>query len=128
MDLAGETLGQYQIIEELGKGGMATVYKAYQPNLQRYVAIKVLSPALAEDLDLVKRFLREARLRCVSFRGQGLFQAGSRLRLTRRVSLPLVPHRFQRWFFRKVEPALREGPLLRVMGTLQARVAPGGQG
>ena len=61
MDLVGETLGHYQIIEELGKGGMATVYKAYQSNLQRHVAIKVLSPALAEDLDLVKRFLREAR-------------------------------------------------------------------
>jgi len=61
MDLVGQNLGQFQIIEELGKGGMATVYKAYQPNLRRYVAIKVLLPTLAEDLDLVKRFLREAR-------------------------------------------------------------------
>ena len=61
MDLVGQNLGQFQVIEELGKGGMATVYKAYQPSLQRYVAIKVLSPTLAEDLDLVKRFLREAR-------------------------------------------------------------------
>jgi len=60
MDLVGETLGKFQVTEQLGKGGMATVYKAYQPNLQRYVAIKVLSPALAEDMDLVKRFLREA--------------------------------------------------------------------
>ena len=61
MDLVGKTLGQFQIIEELGKGGMATVYKAYQPNLQRHVAIKVLSPKLTDDIDLVKRFLREAR-------------------------------------------------------------------
>ena len=61
MDLIGKTLGQFQIIEELGKGGMATVYKAYQPNLQRHVAIKVLSPKLADDMNLVKRFLREAR-------------------------------------------------------------------
>ena len=61
MDLVGKTLGQYQIVEVLGKGGMATVYKAYQANLRRYVAIKVLSPALADDMDLVKRFLREAQ-------------------------------------------------------------------
>ena len=61
MDLVGETLGQFQIIEELGKGGMAVVYKAYQANLQRHVAIKVLSPKLTDDVDLVKRFLREAR-------------------------------------------------------------------
>lgn len=61
MSLVGKMLGQFQITDELGKGGMATVYKAYQASLQRYVAIKVLLPALAEDLDLVKRFLREAR-------------------------------------------------------------------
>ncbi|MBN1582717.1 MAG: protein kinase [Anaerolineae bacterium] len=61
MDLVGQTLGQFEITQELGKGGMATVYKAYQPSLHRDVAIKVLSPALAEDMDLVKRFLREAQ-------------------------------------------------------------------
>ena len=61
MDLVGRTLGQYEIIEPLGKGGMATVYKAYQSSLQRHVALKVLSPALAEDPDLVRRFLREAQ-------------------------------------------------------------------
>ena len=44
MDLIDSSLGQYQIVEQVGKGGMATVYKAYQSNLQRYVAIKVLSP------------------------------------------------------------------------------------
>ena len=61
MDLVDRTLGQYQIVAQVGKGGMATVYKAYQTSLQRYVALKVLSPRLADDLDLVKRFLREAR-------------------------------------------------------------------
>lgn len=61
MDLIGKTLGKYEIVEELGKGGMATVYKAYQTHLQRHVAIKVLLPSLAEDIELVKRFLREAR-------------------------------------------------------------------
>jgi serine/threonine protein kinase len=61
MELVGRTLGQFQIVAQIGKGGMAAVYRAYQTNLQRYVALKVLSPRLADDLELVKRFLREAR-------------------------------------------------------------------
>ncbi len=61
MELVDRTLGQFQIVEQVGKGGMATVYRAYQTNLQRYVALKVLSPRLADDLELVERFLREAR-------------------------------------------------------------------
>jgi serine/threonine protein kinase len=61
MNLVGTTLGQFQIVEELGKGGMATVYKAYQASLHRHVALKVLLPALAQDMDVVKRFLREAQ-------------------------------------------------------------------
>ena len=40
--LVGHTLGAYQLVERLGQGGMATVYKAYEPALDRYVAIKVL--------------------------------------------------------------------------------------
>ncbi len=61
IDLVGKNLGQYQIIEEIGSGGMATVYKAYQPGLDRFVAIKVLPPqhAMAEGYE--QRFFREAR-------------------------------------------------------------------
>ena len=57
---AGETIGKYRIIERLGRGGMADVYKAYQPGLDRYVAIKVLHSFLAEEEDFVGRFEREA--------------------------------------------------------------------
>jgi predicted Ser/Thr protein kinase len=61
MDLSGRTLGNYQIIQEIGRGGMAVVYRAYQPSLNRYVAIKVLPPTLAFDQEFVARFLREAQ-------------------------------------------------------------------
>jgi len=59
--LAGQTLGAYRIIEQIGRGGMATVYKAYEPALDRYVAIKVLPQYFAHDLDFVTRFEREAK-------------------------------------------------------------------
>ena len=54
-------LGHYEIVSELGRGGMGVVWKGYEPALTRYVAIKELSPALAHDSMLVERFLREAR-------------------------------------------------------------------
>ncbi len=59
--LSGHVLGQYRLVERLGRGGMATVYKAYQPSLDRYVAVKVLSPFLAQNSDFVARFQREAQ-------------------------------------------------------------------
>ncbi len=60
-DLIGQTVGKYRIVARLGRGGMAEVYKAYQPGLDRYVAIKVLHSYLAEDPDFIGRFEREAR-------------------------------------------------------------------
>lgn len=60
-NLAGCTLGKYRLIEKIGQGGMAQVYKAFQPDLDRYVAIKVLHPHLTGDEDFAARFRREAR-------------------------------------------------------------------
>jgi serine/threonine protein kinase len=59
---AGEMVGPYRIIGQLGQGGMATVFKAYHAALDRYVAIKVLHPAFLEDPSFLTRFQREARL------------------------------------------------------------------
>lgn len=61
MELTGEHLSNYKIIGKLGKGGMATVYKAHELSLNRVVALKVLSPQLSEDKDYIKRFQREAQ-------------------------------------------------------------------
>ncbi len=58
----GENVGPYRIIEQLGQGGMATVYKAYHAALDRYVALKVLHPDLSDDPTFAARFQREARL------------------------------------------------------------------
>jgi len=59
--LIGQTLGQYQIVEQLGKGGMATVFKAYQPALDRYVAVKILPAYYAHEEGFSERFVREAK-------------------------------------------------------------------
>lgn len=58
----GEYIGPYRIIEPLGQGGMATVFKAYHAMLDRYVAIKALHPAFKEDPSFLTRFEREARI------------------------------------------------------------------
>ena len=58
----GENIGPYRIIEQLGQGGMATVYKAYHASLDRYVALKVLHPAFHQDQTFTARFQREARV------------------------------------------------------------------
>ncbi len=59
--LTGKTIGKYQILNKLGSGGMAEVYKGYQENLDRYVAIKFMHAFLSEDQDFLHRFKREAR-------------------------------------------------------------------
>ncbi len=58
----GENVGPYRIMEQLGQGGMATVYKAYHASLDRYVALKVLHPAFHQDQTFTLRFQREARV------------------------------------------------------------------
>ena len=59
--LIGGTLGRYRIEGLLGRGGMATVYRALDPVFDRTVAIKVLSPQLAREAQFTERFQREAR-------------------------------------------------------------------
>lgn len=59
--IIGKSLGQFRIVERIGAGGMAAVFKAYQPTLDRYVAVKVLPAYHARDPVFVKRFEQEAR-------------------------------------------------------------------
>ena len=58
---AGLTIGPYRLVAPAGRGGMAEVWRAYHPRLERYVAIKFLSPRFAGDPTYLDRFLREAR-------------------------------------------------------------------
>lgn len=58
--LVGRQVGRYQIQEEIGRGGMARVYKARDTLLQRTVALKILAPQLAVDPEFARRFEREA--------------------------------------------------------------------
>lgn len=58
----GQQVGPYQIIGQMGHGGMATIYKAYHARLDRPVAIKVMHQAFLEDQSFLARFEREARI------------------------------------------------------------------
>jgi serine/threonine protein kinase len=60
--LIGTTLGQYTILEEAGRGGMATVYLAKQTTMNRNVAIKVLPPHFLHDPSFLERFKREVEV------------------------------------------------------------------
>lgn len=57
----GQEIGRYKIVERLGQGGMAEVFKGYQAHLDRFVAIKVMHPNLVAEKGFIKRFQREAR-------------------------------------------------------------------
>lgn len=58
--LIGKTLGKYRLVARLGRGGMAEVYKAFQPGMNRYVSVKVLHTHMVDDKSFVGRFEREA--------------------------------------------------------------------
>jgi|GEM_PF-910848 len=59
--MIGQTLGSYRIVEQIGAGGMATVFKAYDPGTDRYVAIKTLPQQYSNDPQFAARFEIEAR-------------------------------------------------------------------
>ena len=61
-DLVGRALGPYELIDRIGAGGMATVYRGVHRALGQPRAIKILSPALAADENLVERFMSEAKI------------------------------------------------------------------
>ena len=58
---AGTRLGPYEIAAQIGKGGMGEVYRAFDSNLGRHVAIKILPGAFAHDFERIARFEREAK-------------------------------------------------------------------
>ncbi|MBN1876697.1 MAG: serine/threonine protein kinase, partial [Anaerolineae bacterium] len=60
-DLIGQHIGQYEILEKIGQGGMAEVYKGIHSALRRHVAIKLMGQSLQNDPTLNQRFLREAQ-------------------------------------------------------------------
>lgn len=61
-ELQGRTVGQYQLIEIIDQTGAALVYKGFQPNMNRYVAVKLLKPGVARDPAIVQRFIQQGEL------------------------------------------------------------------
>lgn len=59
--LLGTKLGSYEVVEAIGEGGMARIYKAYHAELELHRAIKVIDWGLQEDPDITERFRREAK-------------------------------------------------------------------
>jgi serine/threonine-protein kinase len=60
--LIGRRFGQYEILAVLGEGGMATVYRARQLNVERFVALKVMLTRIAKNVDLMQRFRSEVKI------------------------------------------------------------------
>jgi serine/threonine protein kinase len=67
----GQFFGEYEVVEEIGRGGMSIIYKAKHPNLPKFVAIKVLSKYYSEDPAFLERFKKEAKI-LSSFRHQNI--------------------------------------------------------
>jgi serine/threonine protein kinase len=61
-NLTGQSLGQYELRDLLGAGGMGAVYRGYQANLRREVAVKVLPSNFAQQSGYIERFNREAEV------------------------------------------------------------------
>src|SRR5262245_54074883 len=59
--MIGKTLGHYRVVEQIGLGGMATVYKAFDPDTDRYIALKILPEHYSKDPTFQERFRREAK-------------------------------------------------------------------
>ena len=60
--LIGRTVGRYRILEQIGQGGMSSVFRAEELTTSRTVAIKILSPYLAHEIQFQARFEREIKL------------------------------------------------------------------
>lgn len=60
--LLGQYLGQYEIVEVLGAGGMGSVYRATQRTLNRTVAVKVMLPQMAQEPGFIERFIVKPKL------------------------------------------------------------------
>ena len=59
--MIGQVIGTYKILEKIGAGGMGVVYKGLDTGLDRFVAIKVLTPEFAQNPELIERFRSEAK-------------------------------------------------------------------
>jgi len=60
-NLIGQSLGHYRIVEQIGAGGMGVVFRAHDERLDRNVAVKVIHEAVAQNVDRLARFEREAK-------------------------------------------------------------------
>jgi serine/threonine protein kinase len=61
-EFEGRTIGGYQLIEIIDRGGRSFVFKGFQPKMNRYVAVKVLSPAASDDMAIVEQFKQQGEL------------------------------------------------------------------